>query len=186
MAIHYNGILDRRLRARFHVQVELTGVPTDFQTPAQISVEARVVRIFRGDSILKIGDELTFDISVCRRGDKIPCGPSFMLYEKFVSGRYMEIFLNGFPPAVEAFDGSYMILHAPTRTPRLESGNKRTWFERLKRGSPSQRIEGSRLEGQILTKARFQPFEAYRQALAEAFSYAILFSDGDKHAPHKS
>jgi hypothetical protein len=32
------------------------------------------------------------------QGDEIPLGPSFMLYEKFLSMRYMEAFLNGVPP----------------------------------------------------------------------------------------
>jgi hypothetical protein len=117
--ISYDGILDARFHARFHVQVELTSVPSDFQTPAAIPVEGRVVRIFRGDSGLAIGDKLAFGINVCRRGDAIPIGSSYMSYENFLSGRYMEVFLNGFPPAVHAIDG--VVLSAPTRRPRLQS-----------------------------------------------------------------
>ena len=51
MAMPYVAHLHARVRARFHVQVELTGVPSDFQTPAKIPVSGLIVRVFRGDSL---------------------------------------------------------------------------------------------------------------------------------------
>ena len=119
MAVDYIGVLKARLTARFHVQVELTRVPQDFQTPAAILVEGRVVQIFRGDSSLSVGDKLIFDIHVFRKGDKLPCGPSFMLYDKFIATRYVEVFLNGIPPRCNVPLDNCIMLSRPTPTPQL-------------------------------------------------------------------
>jgi hypothetical protein len=57
MTVPYVGHLNAR--ARFHVQVELTRVPSECKTPGAVPVLGRVVRVFRGNSILSIGDQLT-------------------------------------------------------------------------------------------------------------------------------
>jgi hypothetical protein len=64
--VPYITVLKARLSARFHVQVELTRVPQDFQTPAAIPVEGCVLQIFRGDSSLSLGDKLIFEIHICQ------------------------------------------------------------------------------------------------------------------------
>ena len=119
MEVPYIEVLKARLAARFHVQVELTRVPQGFQTPAAIPVEGRVLQIFRGDSSLSLGDELIFDVRVCRESDTLPFGPSFMLYDRFISTRYMEVFLNGIPPRCNVPLNNCTILSTPTGTPQL-------------------------------------------------------------------
>ena len=131
MAIPYVGRLSARSRARFHVQVKLSSLLGDFQTPAAIPVEGSVVRIFRGDSSLSIGDKLAFHVNVCRREDRIPCGPAYMSYETFLQARYLETFLDGTPPCVEAIDLG-LILSAPTRKPQLPGSRLAYTVERLK------------------------------------------------------
>ena len=55
---------EARLRARFHVQVELDHTVVD-RTPGRVPVLGRVVRVFRGD-------EVRFSVPVCRDDDEIP------------------------------------------------------------------------------------------------------------------
>jgi len=86
MTVPYVGHLNARLRARFHVQVELTRVPSGCKTPGAVPVVGRVVRVFRGNSILSIGDQLTFDVRVFRPGNRLPVGAYSMLYESLVQG----------------------------------------------------------------------------------------------------
>jgi hypothetical protein len=132
MAIPYVAELHARLRARFHVQLELTYLPSEFQTPTAITVEGFVIHVFRGGSSLSLGDKLTFDVNVCRRGDLIPpFGPTYQLYDKFLRARYVETFLNGTPPRCGvAVD--FMILSAPTRKPLLQGSRLAYMLERLK------------------------------------------------------
>jgi hypothetical protein len=60
--------LKARREARFHVQVEVEKIPTEFVTPAEVPVGGRVVRVFRSDENLKVGDRVTFSVRVSRRG----------------------------------------------------------------------------------------------------------------------
>jgi len=131
MAIFYLGCWRARVGARFHVQVELSGLPSDLQTPAAIPVQGCVVRIFRGDSSLSIGDTLAFHVNVCRRDDRIPCGPAYMLYDEFLRARYLEIFLNGTPPRLEGLD-ECKIPPSPTRKPQIQASRLAYAVERLK------------------------------------------------------
>ena len=134
MAVAYVGELRSRLSARFHVQIELTRAPSGFQTPAAVYVDGRVVRLFRGDSSLSIGDKLTFEVNVCRRGDRLPLGPSFMLYDTFLAARYLEAFLNGSPPHCHLALDQCVALSDPTRRPHLRSSRVAYMVEMLRSG----------------------------------------------------
>jgi hypothetical protein len=89
------------------------------------------VQIFRGDSSLSIGDKLTFHVNVRRHADRIPFGPIYMRYEALRQARYMETFLDGTPPCVEATDPG-LILSTPTRKPQLKGSRLAYTVERLK------------------------------------------------------
>ena len=121
MAVPYFGRLAARLGARFHVQVELVKPHAEFQTPAAQPVEGRVVRVFRGKGRLLLGQQVTFAVHVCRRGDRIWPGTSFMSYEDFVRARYMEVFLNGAPPGCVVALDEVSIVDRPSRRPQLRS-----------------------------------------------------------------
>ncbi len=132
MAVPYVGHLAARLRAALHVQVELTLIPRDFQTPAAVPVESRLVRIFRGPSSLSLGQQVRFSLHVYRHGDVILPFPAFVLYDRFRMARYMEVFLNGTPPACEVALDEWEILDRPTTTPQLPASRLEYFVERVK------------------------------------------------------
>ena len=121
MAVPYLGHLAARLRARFHVQVQVTHLEAVSQTPAAVPVKGRVVRVFRSGGTLRVGEEVMFSVHVCRPGDNIWPGPSFMLYETFMRANHMEVFLNGHPPRCEVALDECIALDRPTRRPRLRA-----------------------------------------------------------------
>src|SRR5688500_5709967 len=99
MAVPYIGHLRARVRARFHVQIEVTSRESNIETAAAVPITGRVVRVFRG--AISVGDEITFSVHVMRTGDDIwlrpslmMIGPSFMPYETFIRTSHMEAFLN--------------------------------------------------------------------------------------------
>src|SRR5260370_23217472 len=120
MAIPYIGHLAARLGARFHVQLEVTP-STVLQTPALVPLNGRVVRVFRSDGTLSVGDQVCFSVHVARQGDDIWTGPSFMSYEAFVCANHVEAFLNGDPPECEAAADECIALDRATRRPRLKA-----------------------------------------------------------------
>ena len=121
MAVPYLGHLAARRGARFHAQVELVKPQAELQTPAALPVEGRVVRVFRGKGGLSLGQQVTFSVHVCRRGDNIWPGPKFMRYEDFTGARYMEVFLNGAPPGCEVALDEVSIVERPSRRPQLRA-----------------------------------------------------------------
>jgi len=132
MAVPYVGLLAARLRARFHVQVRVTHREPEFRTPAAVPVKGCVVRVFRGGAALSVGDEIGFSVHVYRSGDDIWTGPSFMLYESFMSRNHMEVFLNGNPPHCEVALDECIALDHPTRKPRLRASRLEYFIELLK------------------------------------------------------
>jgi hypothetical protein len=121
MAVPYHSHLGARLRARFHVQVQITDREAEPGTPAAVPVKGRVVRVFRSDGALNVGDEVLFSVHVRRKGDDIWPGPSFMLYETFANANHMELFLDGNPPQCEVLLDECIALDGPTRRPRLRA-----------------------------------------------------------------
>ena len=53
-----------RRDAEFHVQVKIRHVQSNVATPGQARVDAEVIRIFRGQHALKLGDAVRFVVSV--------------------------------------------------------------------------------------------------------------------------
>jgi hypothetical protein len=72
---------------------------------------------FEADRTLKVGDEGSFSVLVCRLGDDIPTGPSFMLYDTFMRGNLFEVFLNGVPPDCRVALGECVAVDHLTRSP---------------------------------------------------------------------
>lgn len=89
---------EARLRARYHLQVEV-GRLSVAKTPAEISVQSEVRRIFRGDEDLLCGDEVHFTVWVFSEGDELPCGGVlWMRREEVEAAKFFEVFLDGNPP----------------------------------------------------------------------------------------
>jgi hypothetical protein len=111
--------LRARRDARFHVQVGLEQVPINVLTPAEVPVEGRVIRIFRGDGRLALGDRVTFTVPVCREGDEAPPGSAYLRYDDLVRATHMEAYLNGQPRHCEVPLDECTILTGPREEPSM-------------------------------------------------------------------
>jgi hypothetical protein len=110
---------EARLRARYHVQVEL-GQAGVGKTPAHVPIVGRVARVFRGDGLLRPGEEVHFSVAVCRPGDSLcPGGDLWMHLQDFETARYMEVFLDGTPPACKVARSQCFAIPAPSDTPSV-------------------------------------------------------------------
>jgi tetratricopeptide (TPR) repeat protein len=110
-----------RIQACFHVQVEFDTVPPDVRTPGDVRVNARVIRIFRGSSSLRVGDRVEFAVSSRRKQDGYPApgGVLWTDYARLVGARYMEVYLNGKPPDCPVALWQSEILETACDTPVL-------------------------------------------------------------------
>jgi hypothetical protein len=121
--MHPETYLRARRWARFHVQVELEEVPENDPSFSDVPVNARVVRVFRHKWRwwhwpwrwrLKVGDRVSYLVSVVSEGDPIrPGGVFWTPYGALKNAKFMEVFLNGAPPrcSVAAWQGQ-IIDHA--------------------------------------------------------------------------
>jgi hypothetical protein len=112
-----------RRAARFHLQVEVTQVagrenasPGAPSWPAHVA--AQVVRVFRGQESIHVGDSVEFDVWV--DADNIPprVGTPHLSASALSGARYLEVFLGGDPPHCQA--GNMLVpvvLSAPSDTP---------------------------------------------------------------------
>lgn len=128
MAVPFHGHLRARLKARFHVQVQLEQPGADFETPAVVPVRGRVVRVFRGGRALRVGDEVRFSVTVFRRGGPVWPGAGFMWYDEFIRTTYMEAYLNGDPPACELPLHECTAIDGPTFWARLRASRLLYWI----------------------------------------------------------
>ena len=110
-----------RHEAAFHVQVELTEIPSPAGTPCEVSVCAKIVQIFRAWNSLRSGDTVKFGVAVNRRGDEIPAGGTLWIdYDNLVSHRFMEVFLDGDPPDCHVPLWNYQLLDSPSEEPKMD------------------------------------------------------------------
>jgi hypothetical protein len=77
--------------SRFHLQVKTERVDSEGL------VLARVVRIFRGQEAIRIGEAIEFGVPVRERDDGPP-GSHYLVYSRLLQAKYLEVFLNGEPP----------------------------------------------------------------------------------------
>jgi hypothetical protein len=117
MAVPRIAHMAARLRARFHVQVRLEARPgADIRTPATVAVSGRVVRVFRGEPALRVGDEVRFSVHLYRKGDELwPGAARFTLCDDFMRMTHVEAYLNGDPPDCEVPLDAWVAVDGPTR-----------------------------------------------------------------------
>ncbi len=112
-----------RVEAKFHVQVKVLHVEAVAATPAQVRVDAEVVRVFRGQPSLQPGDRVHFTVSVLQGDepwDRIPVGGTLWTnYPALQATRFLEVFLDGAPPACEIRLWQHALLDAPTDQPTM-------------------------------------------------------------------
>lgn len=109
----------RRL-APLHVQVDVTEVPRELPVLGAVRISARVARIFRGRHLLRLGDEVSFEISVCKRMADIPTNGTWWIQaEALARAQFMEVFLEGTPPSCQVALWQSTIIDAPSARPRM-------------------------------------------------------------------
>jgi hypothetical protein len=110
-----------RSEAVFHVQVKVLQVEAGMPTPARVRVDAEVVRVFRGEHAMKSGDRVHFSVSVLTGDEELDCvpvgGTIWTNYAALQLARFLEVFLDGTPPACEIRLWQQTILEAPTAQP---------------------------------------------------------------------
>jgi len=132
--IPLEGCLHWRHTAPFHLQLELDQqhIP---RVPGFSNVRRRVVRVFRTDGRLSVGDQITFgEIWVYGSGDDLATGPMCMLVDEFNDARYMEVYLSGNPPVLHLAAYELRVIAAPTDRPTLTPEQLEQLIEERSRG----------------------------------------------------
>jgi hypothetical protein len=70
MAIPLAGRVEWRMRAPYHVQLELETKSDPVRIPSEVVLKGRVLRVFRSDGRLGPGDRVAFKLWVCKPGDE--------------------------------------------------------------------------------------------------------------------
>ena len=95
-----------RRDAEFHVQVKIRHVQSNVATPGQARVDAEVIRIFRGQHALKLGNENFKDV---------PFGGTIWTnYNDLQAAKYLEVFLDGLPPECAVALWQLVIIDSPS------------------------------------------------------------------------
>ena len=116
MSKSLEGRLRWRRTAPFHVQLELDQVWDPERASGEIPVNGLVVRVFRADGRLDVGDHIEFPLYVCHKGDE-PTGPAFIYADALARAVYMEAYLAGTPPKCELVAYEFCVLDAPSDRP---------------------------------------------------------------------
>ncbi len=119
MAIPQDEVERKRAAARFHLQIELGERPGKHVSTGPALVRGRVLRIFRGDSSIRPGDPLSFDLNVCSPGETPPPGSAHVSYDALLHARHMEVFLNGTPPRCDLVEDGWAVLSETSEGPVL-------------------------------------------------------------------
>ena len=118
MAIALEGRIEGRMTAPYHVQIHLDQKAQPLKVPGIVSLQGKVVRVFRSDGQLSCGDRVGFNIWVCQPGDE-PTGPAFVYYEHFMQASHVEVYLHGKPPNCELAAYEFALISATTDQPRM-------------------------------------------------------------------
>ena len=113
-----NTYLRARKAAHHHVQVEITAISLPSVSPGEAIIQARVGTVFRSAGSLSVDDSVEFELSVTRSMDDIPPGPAFWVPAEVVGeGCWIEVFLNGEPPACAVAKWQSQAIDGPTPGP---------------------------------------------------------------------
>ncbi len=118
---------EARRTADFHGQVRILNVDQSIQTPGVAQVTAEVVRSFRRHPAYSCGAHVRFGVSVLSGNEpweRVPIGGTrWTNYTELLRAKYMEIFLNGDPPACQVALWQSAIVEMLTTRPVLDAGN---------------------------------------------------------------
>jgi hypothetical protein len=133
MVIPLKGRIRWRNEAPFHVQLELQKDPSPPLEPRQFKVRGTVVRVFRSDGRLSIGDSVEFNLWICEPRDA-PTGPAHTNRSSFMAASHLEAYLTGNPPLCRLAAYEFTLLSVPTNQPVMSVEQ----IERLGWNTPHQ------------------------------------------------
>ena len=119
MALPPPAYVQARFEAPFHVQVQVTDHGELAGPLGHVRTHARVLTVFTGDGLAQ-GEDITFDLPVCRSGATIPPGAlRWMSLETYLELRRIEIYLGGTPPKMSSLSAGpfWAPIQAATREP---------------------------------------------------------------------
>jgi hypothetical protein len=136
MAIPFDGRIKWRRTAPFHVQLELFDLPAAAPVPSDyVAIQGRVVRVFRGQPVIRPGDALSFPLWVCPSGET-PTGPAYVHHDALLAATHVEAYLHGTPPRLALAGYEFELLAAPSAEPTLT-------VEQLEALRPVRRMESA-------------------------------------------
>ncbi len=109
-----------RQEALLHLQVKILPFKTEIKPDcfyAAFPIEGKIVRVFRGHKICKIGQILDFNIAVKSSSEIMLGGRLFLNAKQLKTYQYMEVYLNGKPPQCEVALSQNILLKEPTNEP---------------------------------------------------------------------
>jgi hypothetical protein len=115
MAIALKGRIMWRTKAPFHVQLELEKEPPPLE-PRECNIRGTVVKVFRSDGRLRVGDHVEFKLWICEPRDA-PTGPAYTNRSSFMAASYIEAYLTGTPPLCRLAAYEFALLSAPSDGP---------------------------------------------------------------------
>jgi len=118
MAIHPRGLLRARIKAPFHVQAELLKSQIQVKPDSFVEIQGRVVRVFRRDRRLKLGDHISFRLFVRRSGRPPLTGVAPVEENEFMKATHIEAYLDGSPPKCR-LTYEFTLLNGPTKRPKM-------------------------------------------------------------------
>ena len=112
--------IDARAAADHHVQVALHEVRRPAVTPGLCGIEASVITVFRShDQQLAQGTPVAFTVDCLGEADEpIPGGTLWGRVGDLQQARYIEVYLDGPPGALEVARWQYGIIEGPTDAPQ--------------------------------------------------------------------
>ena len=146
MSIRGDFIAQAQYESQYHLQVELDkncrANDADFRSnhEGRLGVRGKVMRIFRGDRELSLGDVVTFNVSI--RKEEIPLYGSRTIWAKqFDEAEFMEVFLDGEPPDLQVAQDCFYLIAEITPEPTVSIDIDLARKAALERGTLLQRSE---------------------------------------------
>jgi len=148
MAISLESRIFGRRTSPFHVQLQLDKSAVIPPSPRRHFIRGQVVRVFRSNGDLGLGDNVAFEIWMCNPGGE-PTGPAFIYRDALLRALYLEVHLDGEPPHCGLVGYELAVVDAPTEEPKLtaeqleqvasqwlsraeEPTVRKRWWERLR------------------------------------------------------
>ena len=100
MALPLETYEKAKQKALLHLQVELDPISQNIEEwEKKFPITGKIIRIFRGSRICRLGQVINFDVAVCAPDAPVlMSGIRWLKYSDLLANKYLEVYLNGKPP----------------------------------------------------------------------------------------